>query len=271
MISILGCGWYGLALGKALVTGGVKVKGSTTSAGRLHELTGAGLTPYIIQLSGDDSIVEDAFFDCETMIISIPPKIRSGNGDEYTTKLQLLISHIVKSNISNVIYISSTGVYPDDNSVVNEQTVPKPNTDSGKILFEAEELFRNQTQFQTTIIRFGGLVGPGRHPGRFFAGKQNIPNGQAPVNLVHLQDCIGLTLSVLNQQAFGHTFNACSPHHPHKSWFYTQAAINAGLPLPHFIDELKEWKTINSTNVPAILSYEYEVIDWQKCFKGKCF
>jgi nucleoside-diphosphate-sugar epimerase len=270
MISILGCGWFGLALGKALIAEGIEVKGSTTSAGRLHELTGAGLTSYIIQLSGDDTIVDYAFFDCETLIISIPPKIRSGDGDDYIAKLHLIISHIVRSKISNVIYISSTGVYPDVNAVVNEQTVPLPNTASGKILFEAEQLFRNQTQFQTTIIRFGGLVGPGRHPGRFFSGKQNIPNGQAPVNLIHLQDCIGLTLSVLNQQAFDHTFNACSPHHPHKSWFYTQAAINTGLPLPNFIDELKEWKTINSTNVPAILSYEYEVDNWQKCFDSNC-
>ncbi|HAP82964.1 MAG TPA: NAD(P)-dependent oxidoreductase, partial [Enterobacteriaceae bacterium] len=34
------------------------------------------------------------------------------------------------------------------------------------------------------------LVGPGRHPGRFFAGKSG-PNGNHGVNLVHLEDVVG--------------------------------------------------------------------------------
>ncbi|MFD1255463.1 SDR family NAD(P)-dependent oxidoreductase [Mucilaginibacter terrae] len=271
MISILGCGWYGLALGKALVKNDAKVKGSTTSAARLHELANNGLVPYILQLPGTGSSINEDFFSCQTLIISIPPKLRSGDGDNYIVKLQLVISLIIKHQIKQVIYISSTGVYLESNSVVNELTVPNPDTLPGKILFEAEELFRNQTDFKATIIRFGGLVGPGRHPGRFFAGKQNIPNGQAPVNLIHQQDCVGLTQSILNQQAFGYTFNACSPHHPHKSWYYTQAAVHAGLPLPHFVDELKDWKAIDSVNVPAVLGYEFKVNDWQKCFDGNLF
>ena len=271
MISILGCGWYGLALGKALVAQGVKVNGSTTSAERLPELAAAGLNPFVVQLSGDGSTFNEDFFKCDTLIISIPPKLRSGDGDSYISKLQTVISNIIKHHIRKIIYVSSTGVYPDNNTLLNEQSVFEPNTTSAKILYEAEELFRNQTDFKTAIIRFGGLVGPGRNPGRFFAGKQNIPNGQAPVNLVHLDDCIGLTQAILNQQAFGHTFNACSPHHPHKSWFYTQASLNAGLPQPHFVDDLKEWKTIDSINVPAILNYKFKVNDWQKCFEGTCF
>ena len=40
------------------------------------------------------------------------------------------------------------------------------------------------------ILRLAGLVGPGRHPGRFFAGK-SAPDGQHGVNLVHLEDVIG--------------------------------------------------------------------------------
>ncbi len=271
MISILGCGWYGLPLGKILVQQGFAVNGSTTSAERLPELADAGLTPYLVNLTEDKDDIEAAFFNCETLIISIPPKLRSGDGDNYLANLQLVISNIIKYKISRVIYISSTGVYPESNSAVDEQTDPEPQAPSGKILLAAENLFRNQTAFKTTIIRFGGLVGPGRHPGRFFAGKTNIPNGQAPVNLIHLQDCIGLTQNIIQQNAYGYTFNACSPHHPAKQEFYTLAAANAGLPLPVFNDELLEWKRIDSVYTNTLLNYRFGINNWQNCFAGNYF
>jgi nucleoside-diphosphate-sugar epimerase len=270
MISILGCGWYGLALGNALALDGYEVKGSTTSPHRVSELTAAGLKPYIVKLSEGVLETEPDFFNCDTLVVSIPPKLRSGYTD-YIPNLQQLIAYILKYNIKRVIFISSTGVYPESNSVVDEGTIPQPNSELGKTLLEAEELFRYQTEFKTAIIRFGGLVGPGRHPGRFFAGKKNIPNGQAPVNLIHLQDCIVLTQSIIKQDAFGYTFNACSPHHPAKAVFYTVAAQHAGLPIPEFIDELKEWKTVTSINTTGILNFEYKVNNWQQCFEQDLF
>jgi nucleoside-diphosphate-sugar epimerase len=113
---------------------------------------------------------------------------------------------LIKIKLQKVIFISSTGVYADLNMEVNELTDPQPDTVSGKILYEAEELFRQQIKFKTTIIRFGGLIGLGREPGRFFAGKKDIPNGLAPVNLIELNDCIGITEAILNKNAFGYTF-----------------------------------------------------------------
>jgi nucleoside-diphosphate-sugar epimerase len=270
MISILGCGWYGMALGKAIVKSGEKVNGSTTSYERFDEIEAAGIKPYLIKLSADELTAPKTFFDCDTLIVSITPRLRSGETD-YAAKVQQLITTITKHGVKQVIYISSTGVYPDSNNDLNEDKMPQSQSQSGKILYEAEELFRNQNHFRATIIRFGGLVGPGRHPGRFFAGKSNIPNGQAPVNLIHLQDCIALTQTIIKQQAFGYTFNACSAHHPPKSEFYTKAALQAGLAKPSFVDELQEWKTISSVNIPNVLRYEFSINNWDDCFARGCF
>ena len=41
-ISILGCGWLGLPLAKALIENGFSVKGSTTSTDKLTALENAG-------------------------------------------------------------------------------------------------------------------------------------------------------------------------------------------------------------------------------------
>lgn len=261
-VSILGCGWYGLPLAKTLVANGIKVNGSTTSAGKLETLSEAGIKPFLIDLSVDDAADDSEFFTCDVLVIAIPPKSRSAEGEKYVPKLQRVINSINQNQVQKVIFISSTGVYADLNMEVNELTDPQPDSISGKILYEAEELFRQQIKFKTTIIRFGGLIGPGREPGRFFAGKKDIPNGLAPINLIELSDCIGITEAILNKNAFGYTINACSPHHPLKFEFYTRAAEKAGLVKPEFASELKEWKIINSINVDRVLGYQYKIENW---------
>lgn len=271
MISILGCGWYGFALGKTLIEQGFVVKGSTTTQSRFAELETAGIKPYVVNLAAEEFEYDPGFFGCQTLIISFPPKLRQGQHQDYISKIERLIPVIVKEGIKQVIFISSTGVYPESNTEVDENTLPLPDSDSGKALFTAEELLKQEPAFKTTIIRFGGLVGPGRHPGRFFAGKTNIANGQAPVNLIHLQDCIAITQSVIQQNVFGYTFNACSSHHPTRQEFYTQAALHAGLPSPQFVNELGKWKVINSTNLSFILNYQFVVNNWDDCFAANCF
>ncbi|MBK0381019.1 SDR family oxidoreductase [Mucilaginibacter segetis] len=261
VISILGCGWYGTALAKQLVKSHT-VKGSTTTAEKLPSLRAEGILPFLIDLSADGSRFADDFFKCDILIIAIPPKARSGEGEQYIPKLQTVVNAIERNAINKVILISSTGVYADLNREVDEHTDPQPVSSSGKILFVAEDLFRKQTGFKSTIIRFGGLVGPGRDPARFFAGKKNIPNGLAPVNLIHLDDCVGFTAAVLTMDAFGFTFNACTPHHPSKFAFYTQAAERAGMALPEFIPELKEWKIVSGVIADEVLRYEYIINNW---------
>jgi nucleoside-diphosphate-sugar epimerase len=264
-VSILGCGWYGKALAKALIENGMSVKGSTTSAEKLENLSDNGIIPYQIKFGSAFEVFDPAFFECDVLVISIIPKFRSGEEQDYNLKLNRIIEVITRYKIKKVIYVSSTGVYGDRNNEVNELTDPKPDSDSGLLLAEAEKLFQWENLFKTTIIRFAGLVGPGRHPGRFFAGKENIPNGKSPVNLIHLDDCIGITSSIIKQNAFGYLFNACSPDHPAKADFYRHVAQQGKFAIPQFIDELNGWKLVNSIYVPTILDYHFKVANWQDC------
>lgn len=261
-VSILGCGWYGLALAKALIADGITVKGSTTSVEKLGLLEAENIRPFLIDLSNEQLSPDPDFFDCDILIIAIPPGARSGRGGEYVPKLKRAIAVIKQSVLKKVILISSTGVYTDMNKEVTELTDPQPNTPAGKTLLDAEQLFSNDPAFETTIIRFGGLIGPGRDPGRFFAGKKDVPNGLAPVNLIHLDDCIGITKAIIAQDVFGYTVNVCSPHHPEKGEFYTKAAAKAGFALPEFLPELKEWKTVNSAVIGDQLNYHFKIDNW---------
>jgi len=257
VVSILGCGWYGKALAKDLLKKGFIVKGSATASEKLGDLSNQGILPYLLRFEADSQVVDPDFFKCDVLVISIPPKVKAGESNSYPAKIQQIINACIENRVKKIIYISSTSVYGDHNSEVNELTDPKPDTASGLVLLDAEQLFQNQASFKTTIIRFGGLIGPGRQPGRFFAGKIDIANGLAPVNLIHQSDCVGISMAIIMKDAFGYLFNGCSPDHPAKAGFYREMALKAGLPVPEFINELKSWKVVNSLNLPGISGYEF--------------
>ncbi|HTK20130.1 MAG TPA: SDR family oxidoreductase [Mucilaginibacter sp.] len=265
VVSILGCGWYGKALASELLKKGVIVKGSATSIEKLDVLKALGISPFIVRVNADEIKFDNDFFKCDILVISIPPGLKKGEGSFYLPKLNHIIQAARQNNIQKLIYISSTGVYGDHNKALNENDDPKPDSESGKILLEAESLFRSESHFKTTIIRFAGLVGPDRHPGRFFAGKKDVPNGLAPVNMIHLDDCIGIGSAIIEQDTFGYLFNACSPDHPAKEDFYKDTAIKGGYEAPQFLHELKAWKVIESVNLKPILNYTFKIQNWKDC------
>jgi nucleoside-diphosphate-sugar epimerase len=261
-ISILGCGWFGLELAKRMVIEGYDVKGSTTSTQKEYLLKTNGIEPFLLEVTEDNIKGNSNFFITNTLIITIPPLRAAKEQHTFVSKIQQIINSIISHKILKVIFISSSSVYGDDDAEVDEQTVINPTTDSGRSIAAAEELLRKNPSFSTTIIRFAGLIGPNREPGNFFAGKTNIPNGQAPINLIHRTDCVNICLKIIEKEAFGHIFNACCPDHPQKQIFYKRASVKIGLQEPQFINELKHWKTVTSFNIKKILNYTYQIQNW---------
>lgn len=255
-VSILGCGWYGFALSQSLVAEGYVVRGSTTSPQKLAQLKDVGIRPYLINLASNEYPVDKEFFDCDVLIVNIPPRKKEDDSIAYIDQ----VKHISSLARNQVIFISSTGIYEDGNFVVDENIVPKPTSETGKSLLEAETLLQENSNFETTIIRFGGLIGPNRNLAKHFAGKTGISNGLAPINLIHLYDCIGLTKAILEKNAFGKIYHGVAPSHPTRSQFYTQACIDSGFEKPEFKQELLEWKQIESRAIPALLHYKWEVL-----------
>ncbi|WP_069657969.1 SDR family oxidoreductase [Arcticibacter eurypsychrophilus] len=256
-ISILGCGWFGLPLAKQLIDLGCRVKGSTTTPDKLTALTGEGIEAYLIDLANEEGATVSGFFDSEVLVIAIPPRMRSGKESKYLPKIELALRMIKNSAVKQIIFISSTSVFGDTNTRVDETSIPQPETESGKAILTAEKLLQSTPGLTTTVLRFGGLVGPGRDPGRFFGGKTDIPNGQAPVNLIHLDDCIGITCQIIEKEEYGLVYHGVTPDHPSRQDFYAQASLKAGYTAPVFIDELNEWKMVDSKHVPLYLNYMF--------------
>ena len=255
-ISILGCGWYGLALAKSLLEKGYQVKGSSTSTEKLQSFEKSGIEGYRVKFSAEDSIYDPEFFQSDVLFIAIPPKRKSGEANYYPQKIESICKAVAKSKIKHLILISSTGVYANTGRELNELDTPEPDSDSGKALLAAENIVRTQKSYTITILRFGGLFGPDRNPGKFLKHKRSISNGLAPVNMIHLNDCLAISHAILEQKAFGKIYNACSPEHPSRIDFYTYHTSLIHEAAPDFIQELKEWKIVNSINLPPTIFKE---------------
>lgn len=259
-ISILGCGWLGLPLAKSLLEKGFSVNGSTTSLEKISILEKEGIEAFQIEVAENYINGNIAAFleNSEILIIDIPPKLRSNQSENFVKKIKNIIPTITKSSIDKVLFISSTSVYADDNSKINEETKPQPETESGKQLLEVEQLLLNNTNFKTTVLRFGGLIGENRHPIFFLSGRKNIENPDAPINLIHQLDCIGIIGKIIGNDFWNETFNAVAPFYPKRKEYYIQKAIELNLTIPEFNKDKKSvGKTISSTKVETILNYTF--------------
>ncbi|PSR52951.1 NAD(P)-dependent oxidoreductase [Adhaeribacter arboris] len=257
-VSILGCGWLGLPLAERLVSSGYQVKGSTTSPEKLELLRQKNIQPFLINLSANpDALYLADFLKADCLIISFPPRLRAGGEALYLPQIQLLTSALRQSSVKKVLFISSTSVYREVNGTVKENDPAVILKESP--LYQAENLMQNSSGYKTIILRFGGLVGGNRHPGRFLAGKTEVPQPEAPVNLIHLEDCLQLCAKLIQNPTPHHeVYNAVTDKHPSRNEFYTAVAKNLGLTPPQFAaTETPQFKIISNEKLKVALAYEF--------------
>lgn len=250
-ISILGCGWLGMALGrKTAKKTGFKVKGSTTTPNKLEAIEKEGMQAFLVDL---DTNCPNRFFQSDVIIITVPPSI-----PVFKDKIIKAIEQIKAAKVDKVIFISTTSVYPGNNREVKEADAEYlKSLHSGVTMLAIEDLFTAELSFKTTIIRFAGLYGPERHPGRFLAGKHNLKGANSPVNLIHQDDCIQIIIDMMEKGVWGETFNACADKHPTRKEFYSKAAASLGLQTPVFSDTPSTFKIVNSNKLKSLVGYKF--------------
>ena len=194
----------------------------------------------------------DQVFQSDFLVVNVPPRSRTGGVDEYLNQMNLVAQQLRSSPIRRVVFISSTAVYPDLNKTVGEN-----DGDPSSALYIAEQIFLNMKSRTTTVIRFAGLVGPGRHPGRFLSGKE-VGGATTPVNIIHLDDCVAITRKILKAKINEHmVFNACADLHPTRKEFYAKMAELLRVPAPFFNDSVAAFKIVDSSRLKKFLNYEF--------------
>ena len=250
-ISILGCGWLGLPLARQLVQQGHQIKGSTTSQEKIEVMKSIGIIPYLIKLTEEEPQWVD-FLKTDVLVITIP--IKEIKPFKYLIKT---LASTVK-----IIYTSSTAIYLPSKEPINEKNA----LDAQHPLLAIEQVIRNSGN-PSTIIRLAGLFDQRRHPGRWFANKVlTHPNG--PVNLIHLDDCLGIIEKIINYQVWNEIFNACANEHPSRKNFYSRASRALGSPPPQINEQKTSIKIIDNRWIKKKLDFSFHVSlnDFEKYF-----
>lgn len=263
-VSIIGLGWIGEPLAFQLQEKGFQVLGSTTSAEKLERLSKEGLKAIRFSLNPHpEGIGFNALFQSEILVVNIPPRTRSGNGAFHLEQIKYLRDLLVHSAVQRVVFVSSTGIYPDLTSGENyteDFSLTLENTGNDTI-FRAEELMAKEQSFDLTIVRFGGLMGNTRIPGKYFSSKENVV-GHTLVNFIHQNDAVGILAWVIEKELWNETFNGVAPIHPLRREIYEKNAVELGIAppasyqnQPEGIDRLIDSKKIMETG------FEFEFPD----------
>lgn len=248
-VLILGCGWLGLPLATHLRRLGYDVKGSTTNDFTYKVLSGSGIEAHLIDFSQD--MPDPAMAgNADIVVVTIPPGKIDGE-DKSLVRHKNISKFVAELKPELVVYTSSTSAYDDV-----EETVSEENAMPESFTTRLEEIYKTD-HANSAILRFGGLYGPNRNPGRFLAGKTGVQKPNAPVNMTHLEDAVNAVVAVIKSGSVG-IFNVVAPQHPTKKEYYTALAGHEKLTPPVFDEnDRRKGKTVSSEKLIRQLNFVF--------------
>ena len=260
-IGVLGCGWLGLGLAQSYVADGFVVHGSRQSKKDADSLQDFGIYGFGVQISENyvSGNLSEFLHGVSRLFLTFPPGVRKNPNRDFVAVIQQLLPHIHRSKVKEVVFTSSTVVYGPRQGLVTPNSVTQPQTESGKQLLEVESMLQSQDGFYIQIVRLGGLLGGDRHPVKQLAKLPLIDNPQAPINLIHKVDAIGLLRYLADRAPWQSIYNGVAPWHPKKQDFYKQAAKEMQLPSLKFSED--PGNTNKVVTDPQIQSLGYDFLE----------
>lgn len=243
-VAIIGCGYVGMAAGRALFQAGHSVTGTTTTRERVAEIAACGIDPAVLDVA--DVPRSRAILATRDAVILC---VGAGRGRRdyravYLAGVTNVLAAVQGSAVTRVIYTSSTRVYgQDDGSVVTENSSTIPVDEDGRTLLAAEQALlegaarlpafvaRDRSKRLTaTVLRLGGIYGPGRDPRERLAGLagQVRDDGEVFVNLVHVDDIVAALVRLVSVPYHG-VLNLCNDCPVLRRVYYDALLRKAGL------------------------------------------
>ncbi|HET6371452.1 MAG TPA: SDR family oxidoreductase [Nitrospiria bacterium] len=227
-VLIVGCGYVGLSLGKAFVSRGETVYGTTRSPNRMETIAREGMRPILLDVLKPPfglPAVDLAYF------------LVAGTGDETLPRgMSNLIGALSDRPPKKFVYTSSTGVYGDYGGAWVDESSPRRGTHpAGERLIRTEDLLLSafaKDCFPGVIARLSGIYGPDRIPGLDrIRKKEPIPGSpDAFLNLIHLEDLIGSLIACGSRGRAGEVYLISDDHPVRRNEYYQFLAerLNAG-------------------------------------------
>ena len=180
----------------------------------------------ILARGDDEDAVRKSLNSIEEVVIAVAPKKGSSYKKTYLDTAKTFSTVLAKNDsVKHLVYLSSTSVYGDRNGDwVTEETDLDPKSENSKTLCDTEALYLQQSSSKLiiTVLRLGGIYGPGRsHSSRIKRLNGNPLSGDknAFCNWVHQEDVVRAIDWVLKNHLSG-VYNICSDDHPSKKELY---------------------------------------------------
>lgn len=239
---IVGCGYLGRRVGQKLALRQLSVIGTVRSDPRASELISLGIDTLLADVLNPPSLKQlpraDRLLYCVGFDRSAGIPMRSVYVDGLANTLRAL-----NGRIPLLVYASATSVYGQtDGGWVTENSPTLPNTESGRICLDAENLAAQicrEQEISLIILRYSGLYGPGR-----IVRKSALENAE-PItgdpekylNLIHIHDAASAALLALDQPpSSSHRLYLATDDRPlPRREYYEQAARLLKAPPPRFL------------------------------------
>jgi len=236
-IGIVGCGWLGKALIKELIEleeiSPQSILATCQSSESLDLLIESGIRAEKLLLpNNDNTLAMHNIFKQDSIIICIPPQLKHGRAD-YPQKVQQLVKCAELNDVKRIILVSTTAVYNGLSGDIDENDKLDYSAKKVKVISNAEQEVIS-FKGSAAVIRFAGLIGEDRHPGRFLSTNRKMTDGQLWVNLIHQKDAVGLLKCLLFQNDKTGIFNGVSDNKLTKKLFYQTAASSLKVTEPEF-------------------------------------
>lgn len=236
---IVGLGWLGKQVAAEFVNKGWDVRALVR---KMPEAQTNGVT-YIHH--DDFNQPRNEKFEADLVFISLSPR---GDYRFYPNLLSNVLVMIEPGR--HVVHCSSTGVYPMVNSVYREDDLVGEDEKAANLTKAEENVLKYNGK--ATVLRLGGLFGPGRIPGDFREGV-TLSSPDSLVNWIHSNVVVDALEKVyFNQKTHKEIFNLCFDRHPTKRDFYQKNATRIGKNLLFKDDKISVNRVVNSDKIKEL-------------------
>jgi nucleoside-diphosphate-sugar epimerase len=251
---IVGYGDIGRRVARLALAEGRAVSALLRSSEKTKALPASGILPILGDLDDTATPVRELPSVGATILYTVPPP----GGGEYDTRMRVFLGSIEPGNEpEQVVYLSTTGVYGDQQgALVNESTPTKVTTSRARRRLDAENLLlswgRNRG-VKIVILRVAGIYGANRLPlNRLREGAPVLRSEESPFsNRIHADDLARLCLAAAEKGDAGEIINICDGETSTMTDYFNAVADAFALPRPPQVTlaEAKECMP------PLLLSY----------------
>jgi nucleoside-diphosphate-sugar epimerase len=242
-ILIVGAGWVGTHAASSFLEQGHSVFSLSRTESRWEQSKVPHHQRFMIDFDSESPIFPpDLPKNFDAVLISIPHATNSSDHPA-GKRLDHLIQFLHAIRCTTGIYLSSVGIYPDQDGIFTEE---EPLPVGSDLLREKSEKTIAELFERSFTLRLGGIFGKDRIFAKYFSQKI-CRIGEQKANFIHLDDIIASIYCCLDFKINPSIYNLVTPEHPTKRAVIEASAVRHKLTLPTSFEKVNSFNKVVSS------------------------